>query len=62
MAAIDISTRAVVSVELGDSTMDLVVFIDETDSKQYVMTIDAGVLKFTNIADDSEVLSFTKDV
>ena len=61
MGVIDLSTRNVIRVCKDMANENILLAQDAVDGKEYLMTLESGVLTFTNIADDTEVLSFSPD-
>ncbi len=61
MATIDLSTRNVIRINKNMADENILLIEDAVTAKEYIVTLDSGTLTMTNIADDTEVLTFSPD-
>ncbi len=62
MAVVDTTNRAMGAFKISDTNANMLCIIDETTSKNYVLSLDDGKLVFVNITDSSDKLTFSPDV
>ncbi len=61
MAAIDLSEKTVIRFEKNVANELVFLIKDTVTAKEYMLSIQSGALTFTNIADDSDIVTFSPD-
>ena len=61
MAVIDLTGYPYICVTNKESGMSAVTIKDSVTSKEYLVTLQSGVIKLINVADDTDILSFSAD-
>ncbi len=62
MAIIDLTGKAVILAFDNIANENVICIQDAVDAKQYLISLQSGVLTLTNVADDTEAITFTPDV